>query len=237
MKENSFSKGIVDGLPICFGYFAVSFAFGISAVASGLSWLEATLVSMTNLTSAGQFAALPIIAAGGGFLEMAMTQFIINLRYMLMSISLTQRFDSSVRLRDRFIIGFGNTDEIFGVASSRKGKVGRRYMFGLILTPFLGWTLGTLLGAVAGDILPAMVTTALSVAIYGMFIAIVLPEAKKERSLAICCLIAIALSCCFEFLPLLSAVPDGFVIIICAVVAAAVMATLAPVKTEEVGEC
>lgn len=232
MKENSFSKGIVDGLPICFGYLAVAFAFGISAVASGLTPIEATLISMTNLTSAGQFAALPIIMAGGGLLELAMTQFIINLRYMLMSISLTQKFDGSVRFCDRFLIAFGVTDEVFGVSSSRKGKVGKSYMLGLILTPFLGWSLGTLFGSVAGNVLPAVVTTALSVAIYGMFVAIVLPDAKKEGAIALCVIIAMVLSCCFSFIPLLKAVPQGFVVIICAVVAAGIMAAVAPVKSD-----
>lgn len=231
MKENSFSKGIVDGLPICFGYLAVAFAFGISAVASGLTPIEATLISMTNLTSAGQFAALPIIMAGGGLLELAMTQFIINLRYMLMSISLTQRFDNSVKLYNRFLIAFGVTDEVFGVASSKR-KVGKNYMYGLILTPFLGWSLGTLLGASAGNILPAVVTTALSVAIYGMFVAIVFPDARKENPVAICALISIALGCAFRFIPFLSTVPEGFVVIICAVVASGIMAAVAPIKMD-----
>ena len=233
MKENSFSKGIVDGLPICFGYFAVSFAFGISAVASGLLPLEATLISMTNLTSAGQFAALPIIAAGGGLIEMALTQFIINLRYMLMSISLTQKFDSSIKLCDRFLIAFGVTDEVFGVASSKR-KVGKNYMYGLILTPFFGWALGTFLGASAGNILPAVVTTALSVAIYGMFVAIVFPDARKESPVAFCAIISIVLGCIFRFAPILSTIPEGFVIIICALVSAGIMAAISPIKTEEV---
>lgn len=231
MKENSFSKGIVDGLPICFGYFAVAFAFGISAVGGGITPLEATLISMTNLTSAGQFAALPIIAAGGGLLEMALTQFVINLRYMLMSISLTQKFDSSIKLCNRFLIAFGVTDEVFGVASSKR-KVGKNYMYGLILTPFVGWSLGTFLGASAGNILPAVVTTALSVAIYGMFVAIVFPDARKESPVAICAIIAIAVGCAFRFIPFLSVVPEGFVIIICALVAAATMAAVAPIKSD-----
>lgn len=231
MKENSFSKGIVDGLPICFGYFAVAFAFGISAVGGGITPLEATLISMTNLTSAGQFAALPIIAAGGGLLEMALTQFVINLRYMLMSISLTQKFDSSIKLCNRFLIAFGVTDEVFGVASSKR-KVGKNYMYGLILTPFVGWSLGTFLGASAGNILPAVVTTALSVAIYGMFVAIVFPDARKESPVAICAIIAIAVGCAFRFIPFLSVVPEGFVIIICALVAAATMAAVAPIKLD-----
>ena len=231
MKENSFTKGIVDGLPICFGYLAVAFAFGISAVGGGITPLEATLISMTNLTSAGQFAALPIIAAGGGLIEMALTQFIFILFYMLMSISLTQRFDGSIKLCDRFLIAFGVTDEVFGVASSKR-RVGKSYMYGLILTPFIGWSLGTLLGASAGNILPSVVTTALSVAIYGMFVAIVFPDARKETPVALCSVIAILLGCAFRFIPFLSFVPEGFVIIICAVVASGIMAAIAPIKPD-----
>ncbi len=229
---NSFKKGIVDGFPICMGYFSVSFAFGIFAVASGLGVLEALLISVTNLTSAGQLAAVPIICAGGGFAELAISQLIINSRYSLMSVSLSQKLGKSVGLLHRFIIAFGNTDEIFAVASSKKANVGRKYMYGLILTPVLGWSFGTLLGAVAGNILPQIVTTSLGVAIYGMFIAIVVPQIKAERSALICTAIAIGLSCGFYYLPFLKRVPSGFVIIICAVVASLIMAAVAPIDTK-----
>ncbi len=240
MKEiNSFKKGIVDGLPICLGYFSVSFAFGIFAVGSGLRILEALLISITNLTSAGQLAAVPIICGGGGLLELAMSQLIINSRYSLMSVSLSQRLGNSIRLRHRFIISFGNTDEVFAVASSQKGNVGKRYMYGLILTPILGWSSGTLLGAVAGNVLPAIVTTSLGVAIYGMFVAIVVPQIKAERSALICTGIAVALSCAFYYLPTLNSVPSGFVVIICAVLASLIMAVVAPIEPscEEVDTC
>ncbi len=234
MENNSFKKGIIDGLPICIGYLAVSFAFGISAVSAGLSVFEAVLISMTNLTSAGQLAAVPIIAAGGSFLELALSQLIINSRYSLMSVSLSQKFSKSVRLIDRFLIAFGNTDEIFAVSVGNKLPVGRRYMFGLILTPWVGWSLGTLLGAVLGNVLPEMVISSLGVAIYGMFIAIVVPDMKKERAISAVVAISISLSLAFKFLPILNRVPSGFVIIICAVLGSLVMAILAPVKQTEV---
>ena len=237
MKEiNSFKKGIINGLPICFGYLSVSFAFGIFAVGSGLSILQAVIISLVNVTSAGQLAAVPIICGGGGLVELAMSQLIINSRYSLMSVSLSQKLGESIKLRHRFLIAFGNTDEVFAVASSQIENVGKNYMYGLILTPVLGWTFGTLLGAVAGNILPAIVTTSLGVAIYGMFIAIVVPQLKAERSALICSAIAVALSCCFRYLSFLSAVPSGFVVIICAVVASLIMAAVAPVKSEEVTE-
>ena len=237
MKEiNSFKKGIINGLPICFGYLSVSFAFGIFAVGSGLSILQAVIISLVNVTSAGQLAAVPIICGGGGLVELAMSQLIINSRYSLMSVSLSQKLGESIKLRHRFLIAFGNTDEVFAVASSQIENVGKRYMYGLILTPILGWTFGTLLGAVAGNVLPAIVTTSLGVAIYGMFIAIVVPQLKAERSALICATIAVALSCCFRYLSFLSAVPSGFVVIICAVLASLIMAAVAPVKSEEVTE-
>ncbi len=236
MKEhNSFLKGIVDGLPICFGYLSVAFAFGIFAVGSGLSAAQAVFISMANVTSAGQLAAVPIMTAGGTFLELAVSQVVINMRYALMSVSLSQKLGKSVRMFDRFVIAFVNTDEVFAVASGKFGTVGRRYLYGLILTPFLGWTAGTLIGAVAGNVLPKAVISALGIAIYGMFAAIVVPVMKKNRSTAFCVLLAVALSCMFKYLPVLNGVPGGFSIIICAVAASGLFAYLAPVEQEE--EC
>ena len=229
-----FKKGIVDGLPICFGYLSVSFAFGIFAIQSGLSILETLLISMCNVTSAGQLAGVPIITSGGGLVTMVGSQLVINLRYALMSVSLSQKLDRTIRLPHKFLIAFVNTDEVFAVASSQKDKVSKRYMFGLILTPYVGWSLGTRLGAVAGSLLPEIVLSALGIAIYGMFVAIVVPQARAQRATAICVLLAMALSCLFHFAPLLSAIPEGVIIIICAVLAALVMALVAPIPTEEV---
>ena len=233
MEQNSFKKGIIDGLPNCVGYFAVSFAFGIFAVAQGLSWLEAVLISATNLTSAGQLAGVPIIAGGGTFAELCISQLVINSRYSLMSVSLSQKLSRKVKLWQRFLIAFGNTDEIFAVATANKNSVGSRYMYGLIITPILGWTGGTLFGAVAGDVLPAIVVTSLGVAIYGMFIAIVVPQIKHEKSAAFCAAAAIVLSCLFRYVPLLAKVPSGFTIIICAIVAALLAALLFPLPEKE----
>ncbi len=230
--KKQFFEGIRDGIPICLGYISVSFAFGIFAVGSGLGVLETLLLSMTNVTSAGQFAAVPIITSLGTLLELAAIQLVINARYALMSLSLSQKFGPDIRLRDRFLIAFVNTDEVFAVAGGKPGTVSRKYMFGLILTPYLGWSLGTLLGAAAGDILPAALVSALGVAIYGMFVAIVLPGAKRRRATAFCVLLSVALSCLFYYAPFLSFVPDSFSIIICAVTASAIMAAVAPVPKE-----
>ncbi len=235
MKENnSFKKGFASGIPICIGYFSVSFAFGIFAIQNGFSVLEAVLISLTNVTSAGQLAGVPIIAAGGTYLELAITQLVINSRYALMSISLSQKLGKSISMLDRFLISFVNTDEVFAVSASNRDNVGKMYMYGLIIPPVVGWSLGTLCGALAGDILPASVSSALGVAIYGMFIAIVVPPAKKERSTAICVLIAIVLSCIFYYLPILkNNIPSGFTIIICSVIASAIMAIVSPLPIEE----
>ncbi len=232
-ETNSFKKGIFDGLPICLGYLTVAFAFGISACEAGLTIIEVLLISMTNVTSAGQLAAVPIMAQSGSIIELCGAQLVINMRYSLMSVSLSQKLGKSVRLRDRFLISFVNTDEVFAVASAQKGTVGRKYLYGLILTPYLGWSAGTLLGAAAGNILPEVVVSALSLAIYGMFVAIVTPAAKKSRAVALCALFSAGLSCLFRYTPCLSKIPSGFVIMICALTASAIFALIFPIKTEE----
>lgn len=233
MKEiNSLKKGLKDGLPICIGYFSVSFAFGIFAIENGLTVMQAVIISLTNLTSAGQLAGVPIMS-GGSLVEIAVSQLVINSRYSLMSVSLAQKFSENVKFKDKFLLAHFNTDEIFAVATSQKGEIGTKYMCGLALLPIIGWTSGTLLGGVAGNILPTPVTAALGLAIYGMFTAIVVPVAKKEKATAICVLFSIAISCAFKYIPLLSKVPSGFTVIICAVAASAVFAIIAPIKAEE----
>lgn len=233
---NSFKKGIKAGFPICVGYFPVSFAFGIFSVENGLSVLQAVLISLTNLTSAGQLAAVPIMVGGGTIIELALAQLVINSRYSLMSISLSQKLGKSVKIPHRFLIAFGNTDEIFAVASSNKEKVGFKYMVGLILTPVIGWVSGTLTGAIAGNILPEIVISALGLAIYGMFIAIVVPVIKTEKWTALCVVTSIVLSCIFYYAPVLKEIPTGFTVIICAVVASALFAFIKPVTVEEIKE-
>ncbi|MGN0456654.1 MAG: AzlC family ABC transporter permease [Acutalibacteraceae bacterium] len=226
-----FKNGLRDGIPIALGYISVSFTFGLQAVSSGLYWWESVLISLTNLTSAGQFAGLDIMIRGGGFwVEMACAQLVINLRYSLMSLSLSQKADGSLKGIHRWLTGFGITDEIFAVAMGNKNDVSRYYLYGLILLPVLGWTSGTLLGAAAGQILPEVVRSSLGIAIYGMFIAIIIPPAKKNHAVLKVVVIAVVLSCAFKWLPLLNTVSSGFVIIICTVIAALVGAIFFPVK-------
>lgn len=232
-ENNNFLMGLRDGIPICLGYLSVSFAFGIFAVGSGLSFWEATLISMFNLTSAGQLAAVPIIAGGGSLVELIVTEFVINSRYALMSVSLSQSMGKSVRIRDRLWIAFANTDEIFAVATGRGEPVGRKYMFGLALTPYFGWTLGTVIGAVAGNVLPAILVSALGIAIYGMFIAIVVPASIANMKTALCVGASIVMSCLFKYISPLNKISGGFTIIICAVTVSLIFALLAPLPEEE----
>ncbi|MBE6729028.1 MAG: AzlC family ABC transporter permease [Ruminococcaceae bacterium] len=227
----TFKKGLVHGLPICLGYLSVSFGFGITAVSSGLTPLEATIISASNLTSAGQVAGIGVIAGMGSYLEMILTQFIINLRYALMAISLSQRLDKSFSLKNRFLAAFGITDEIFAVSYAQEEKVTPKYMYGMIFVSWLGWTTGTLLGSLAGEVLPDIITGAMGIMLYAMFIAIIVPPAKESRNVLFAVSVSIALSLVFYYL--LPFISSGFAVIICAVVSSLFGAILFPVKEEE----
>ena len=235
-KFSEFSRGIKDGLPIFMGYLGVSFAFGIFAVQCGLGIKGALLMSMTNLTSAGQFAAVPVITGGGTLIELMLGQVIINLRYLFMSVSLSQKLDKSLTITDRLIISFANTDEIFAVAVSNKKDVEKEYMYGLILMPYVGWSAGTFFGAAMGSVLPHIIVSALGISIYAMFAAIVVPQMEKDKKMLLCVLLAVFLSCAFYYVPILNNIPQGFVIIICSVTASVVFALLAPIEGERYGE-
>lgn len=233
MKRESFRRGLKDGVPIALGYFAVSFTFGMMAVAGGLSIWQAVLISLTNLTSAGQFAGLDIILAAGSCWEMALTQLIINLRYCLMSFSLSQKLERNTPLLHRCLVAFGITDEIFGVSASQEGRVSPYYNYGAMCAAIPGWTLGTLAGAISGNLLPEFAVSALSVAIYGMFLAIIIPPAKTNRAVAGVVLGAMAVSSLFALAPVLKNVSSGFVIIITTLLVAGIAAFVSPVKEEQ----
>ena len=226
--NNNKKMGLRDGLPIGLGYVAVSFAFGILAKTSGLSVLEALLISLTNLNSAGQVAAVPIIVGGGAYLELALTQFVINSRYLLMSVSLSQKFAQNVSFKDRFLLAFANTDEIFAVAIGKEQMLGKRYLYAIILYPYIGWALGTFLGAVTGSILPTVALDAL-----GMFVAILVPAAKQSIGTALCIAVSSIASCAFHFIPKLKDIPSGFMIMILSVTISLIFALVAPLKGDE----
>lgn len=232
-RTDSYRAGLYDGIPIALGYLSVSFSLGIQAAAQGIPVLWVVLISMTNLTSAGEKAGIDIILAHGSLIEMAITQLMINSRYFLMSLSLSQKLTEDFNIGHRLAASFGVTDEIFAVASSKPHSVSPRYMYGLITLPYIGWAAGTLLGAAAGNILPDTVTNALGIALYGMFIAIVVPPAKKNPKLLAVVLPAIVISCLIYYVPALDFISDGFSIIISTVLAAVIGALLFPVDTED----
>lgn len=233
MGKAAFRRGLGHGVPIALGYLSVAFAFGIQAAGGGLTPLQAVLISMTNLTSAGQVAGLSLMVAGAPLYEMALTQLVINLRYALMSLSLSQRLDAGMTTPWRALLAFGNTDEIFAVASSQPGEIGRAYLTGLICLPYVGWAGGTLLGAAAGALLPALLTDALGIAIYGMFLAVILPPARSRRSVRLVVVAAAVMSCILRYAPAFSSISGGFSVILCAVSAAALGAWRFPVREAE----
>ena len=233
MNNNEYRVGVNRGLPVGMGYFSVSFGFGAMAVSQGVKTLDAVLISAANLTSAGQFAGLTLIVAAATLWEMVLTQLVINSRYALMSLALSQRMGEKIGLLPRLLIAFFNTDEIFAVASMQEGTLGRRYLWGLALIPYLGWSGGTLIGAAAASLLPDRVASAFGIAIYGMFLAIIVPPAKHSRAVLGVVALSVAMSSLFQWLPALKGISAGFVIIICAVAASALGALLRPVEQEE----
>ena len=232
----NFKRGIQDGIPIGLGYFAVSFTFGMMAVSGGLTAWQAVLISLTNLTSAGQFAGLGIIVAGGSMWEMALTQLVINLRYCLMSFSLSQKLEKNISTGHRLAVAFGVTDEIFGVSASQEGRLSPWYNYGVMSMAIPGWTLGTLVGAVLGNVLPGFLVSALNVAIYGMFLAVIIPPVKKNKSVLGVVIGAMAISTVFAVVPVLNKVSSGFVIIITTLIVAGLAAHFSPIPEEKEAE-
>lgn len=232
MKKENFIRGVRRGLPVGVGYFSVSFGFGAMAVSQGIKALDAALISITNLTSAGQFAGLTLIVAAASLWEIVLTQLVINSRYGLMSLALSQRLDKNVTILGRMAMAFVNTDEIFALAMTEKEPVSTTFMLGLGSLPVAGWTLGTLSGALAGSVLPQNIRTALGVMLYGMFIAIVVPPAKQDRSVLAAAGLALVLSCLFAWTPVLNTVSPGVAIVVCTVAAAAFCAWQFPIAEE-----
>lgn len=230
MKQ--FIRGLKAGIPIALGYVSVSFTFGIIAVSYGFYWWQAVLISLSCLTSAGQFSGITTMLVPGQYLDMLISQITINIRYSFMSISLSQKVNERFRGVWRLLFGAVITDEIFAVAVSET-EVSRLFMAGLALLPYIGWGGGTLLGAVLGNILPARIMSALGLAIYGMFIAIVMPEMRRFHPTVVAVAAAAVLSTCFTYVPVLNQLSAGLSISVCAIVAAVLASILYPVSTEE----
>ena len=228
-----FKNGIKDGLPIGLGYLSVSFAFGVQASILGVPAFMSLFISMTNLTSAGQLAGLTIIAELGTILEMILAQLVINARYFLMSLTLSQKLDDSFSTKHRFLCSAFITDEIFAIASSKHGLINRKYFYGLVVLPYIGWSIGTLLGALAGNALPVQLTNALGIALYAMFMAIIIPPSMSLKGVFPAVLIAAGLSCAMYYIPIFSGVNNGFKYIICAVISALITAYFFPIDNKK----
>ena len=229
----AFKQGLIDGIPIALGYIAVSFTFGILAKDAGLTNFQAVLLSLLNLTSAGQFAGLGIITASASYLEMVFTQLVINLRYCLMSCALSQKLDQHSPFFHRFFMAYGITDEIFGICSTKEGKLDPFYSYGAICVASPGWAFGTFLGVLSGSILPARVLSALGLALYGMFIAIIIPAAKTNKVIAVIILVSMVISFVFTLIPVLNLISSGFRIIILTLLIAGAAALLFPIPVED----
>ncbi len=228
---SSFIRGFKGGIPIGLGYLSVSFTFGIMAVSYGFDWWQAVIISMMTLTSAGQLAGIGVMVNPGQYMEMLISQVTINLRYSFMSVSLSQKTSPSFRGIKRWLLGFFMTDEIFAVASA-EDEVNTKFFLGLSVMPYIGWTLGTLFGSLMGSVLPTMVLNALCLAIYGMFLAIIAPQARTSKAVLAVVAVAAVLHCIFYYVPVLNQISSGLTISICAVLAAVFGAILFPVKDE-----
>ena len=227
MKNNEFLKGIKAGIPIGLGYLSVSISFGIMGSSFGLYIWQTLLISMLTLTSAGQLAGINVMLNPGMYIDMLICQLTINIRYSFMSISLSQKIDSKFRGIYKWLLAFFITDEIFAVAISEK-KVSKSFFLGLSTLPYFGWAIGTLLGAIIGHILPLFIMNALSIAMYGMFVAIIVPVVKEDLKTLIVVLISILLSVLFYYLPGLKEISVGISISICAVLSAILGAIFFP---------
>ena len=232
-RKQIFLQGVKAGIPIGLGYFAVSFSLGILAKSIGLTPFQAALMSLLNNASAGEYMGLTMIAAQATLGEMALATLITNARYLLMSCAMSQRMDPKTPFIHRLLMSFDITDEIFGATIARPGYLSPWYMYGAMVPAIPGWTVGTALGTLAGSILPLRVVSAFSVALYGMFIAIFIPPARKEKPVALLVVLAFALSFAFSRLPVVSDLSDGTRTIILTVILAAGAAVLFPRKDEE----
>lgn len=229
----TFRKGFKDGVPIALGYISVAFAFGMLAVQNGLPLWSPILLSISNFTGTGQFAGIDLISSGAGLWEVTFTILVINIRYILMSLSLSQHLVKDMPVWQRMVIAFGNTDEIFGVSIRQTEPLTMRYMTGIILCAYSGWNAGTILGVLAGSALPVMVRAALGIALYAMFIAIIIPPARESKPILKVIGLSVLLSCLFSFVPVLSRIGNGWIIIICGVVSAALGAYFFPLNLRD----
>lgn len=232
-KPKAFAEGLRDGLPIGLGYLAVSFSLGIAARNAGLNPFQGFLASLLTIASAGEYAAFAVIAASGTYIEMALTILVTNLRYLLMSCALSQKFDPGAKLGHRMLVGFGITDEIFGAAIARPGKLEPLHSYGCMTASVPCWAVGTMLGIIAGNILPLRIVSALSVALYGMFLAVVIPPARHSRPILLIVLVSFGLSLLASIAPVIKNWSGGMQTVVLTLLIASAFAIICPVKQEE----
>lgn len=232
MKNKAIIEGLRDGLPIGLGYFAVAFSLGIVARNAQVTPIQGFIASILNLASAGEYALFTSMAQKASFFEIALITLVINARYLLMSCALTQKFDEKTSLAHRLLVGFGVTDEIFGITIARKGTLNPYYNYGAILIAAPLWSLGTALGIWAGDLLPTNVVSALSVALYGMFLAVIVPPAKKHTVIKIAVLVSFLSSYLFCVIPYVKELSGGTKTIILTVSISALLAVIKPVPSD-----
>lgn len=230
MDKKIWLKGMKDGLPIGMGYFAVAFSLGITAQSAGFDALQGFVLSLLNVASAGEYAGIACVAAQATLYELVLLSLITNARYLLMSCALSQKLPEGIPFWHRLLIGFGVTDELFGIAIAYKGQVPPVYLYGAYAVAIPMWAIGTAIGVVAGNLLPEVVVNALSVAIFGMFIAIIIPPAKENRVVAAAVAISFALSAAFRYIPYLCHISDGAKTILLTVLIAGGAALLFPRK-------
>lgn len=235
-NKNAFINGIRDGIPIALGYFAVAFSLGIVAKKAGLNPVQGFISSLLNHASAGEYAEFTVIMANAPYIEMAFVILITNIRYMLMSCALSQRFDPNTSNTHRFLVGFGITDEIFGISIGRIGTLNPYYNYGAMAIALPSWSLGTAMGIVAGNILPASIVSALSVALYGMFIAIIIPVSKADKIVGGVVIAGFLASFAVSRIPQLDRMSDSMKISLLTVIIAGIAAVLFPVKDEDDAE-
>lgn len=236
MKQENmlwFRKGIQNGVPIFLGYLAVALTLGITARNAGLTAFQATLASFTLNASAGEYVAFTLISAGAGYVEVAVMELIANARYLLMSCALSQKLPAETPMLYRLLIGYDVTDEIFGASIGVPGKLNPFYTLGLIVIALPGWAGGTFLGVVLGNVLPLRVVSALSVGLFGMFIAVIIPPARKQKIIAVLIVISFTLSFIVNKLAFFDFISSGVKIIILTVVIAGAAAVMFPIKEEE----
>ena len=232
-KRRLFLEGMRDGMPICLGYVAVAFSLGIAARRAGIDAFQGFLMSFLNNASAGEYALITTIAADAGYLEAAVITLVANARYLLMSTALSQRFSPDEKIRHRLLVSYDITDELFGIAIAREGYLEPMYSYGAFAVAIPGWAFGTAFGIIMGNLLPALIVRALGVALYGMFLAIIIPPAKKDKIVGVLVVISFAASFVLSRMPVTADWSEGTRTILLTILIAGVAAVLFPKKEEE----